>query len=516
MMKPLVACFKTFRGGEWFEMSLESVRPHCAGIVVVSCLLPWKGLPGTERRDTAGQSENCREPLSRFRARHSGYPVTEVRIDHRCNSRDQYTAGLRAVRASHGSECGVLIIDSDEVWEGKDLTRLKEAMTEDRKSLYFRSGIWTYLRSPFYRVHPQERARVVVGLASPEVPLGDSRFSGLAKIVGKHRIADVDCSYHHFGYVRLNPEEITVKLSNTSSQDAVPNRLNWKQEVWDNLPSGHNIHPAMGYFSCWQGVKEIGLDDLPPFISERPEFWALSAHHKEGIPVPSLLIDAPGWREKAEGSQEGIVTTVPLEYLVPLSVAMRGRISQDICRFLLPRLRMSFRETAQLAQHACQVPEGGTILEVGSGMGGSVAVMASAALSSTRLVAVDPFVPYDEENVTLCKDVEVGTVEDFYETVSVLKGKDISLLRLSSKEAVGKFEDCSLDLVLVDGNHSFSHALFDLKAWWEKLRPGGVILLHDLSGRFPGVVRAAKEFEAEKEVRFNLPTASSLAWARKL
>jgi hypothetical protein len=267
-MKPLVACYKTFRGGEWFEASLESVRSQCAGVVAVTTDQPWRGLPGTENRQLGiYSSENCREPLARFAARHPGYPVTEVRLPGRRNSDEQYTAGLAAVRKAHGPDVGVLIVDTDEVWEDTDLQRLRAAMTENRSALYFRSGIWTYIRSPFCRVHPQERARVVVGLASPNVALGDSRFSGLARIVGRNRIADVDCSYHHMGYVRLDPEEITAKLANTASQDGVPARPGWKEDVWDRLPAGRNIHPAVGYSHCWQGVVEVGLADLPEIVA---------------------------------------------------------------------------------------------------------------------------------------------------------------------------------------------------------------------------------------------------------
>ena len=131
------------------------------------------------------------------------------------------------------------------------------------------------------------------------------------------------------------------------------------------------------------------------------------------------------------------------------------------------------------------------------------------------MMAIDPYLPYDEENVVTSRGVAVGTPEEFRQTVEYFGTFDVSLIRQSSAEAAERFERESLDLVLVDGNHSYSHALFDLTTWWEKLKPGGTMLLHDLSGRFPGVVRAAKEFEGKTRVRFSLPIGSTLAWAKK-
>jgi predicted O-methyltransferase YrrM len=518
-MKPLVALFKTFRGGEWFEASLESVRSQCAGVVAVTTDQPWRGLPGTENRQLGSYSfENCREPLARFTARHPGYPVAEVRLAGRRNSDEQYTAGLAAVRKAHGPDVGVLIVDTDEVWDDASLAALRQAMADHQHALYFRAGVWSYLRSPFYRVWPQERSRVVVGLAHPGAALGDSRFSGLARIAGRDRLADVACSYHHMGYVRTDPDEITSKLDNTASQDGVPNRPQWKQEVWDHLPSGVNIHPAIGYFHHWPGLAEVSLWDLPETLTHSEAFWFLAGHHKGGIPAAALMDDAPGWRERAEADEQGIATTVSEEHVIPLCAAMDGRMSHSDCQFLVPRLRMSFRETCQLARHAAAVPAGGRVLEIGSGLGGSMAVMAAHAAEGVRLAAVDPYTPYDEENVTTSHGVGVGTVEDFNETVGRWgASRDITLFLFTSADAAsseypgGKW----YDLVLVDGNHSYSHALYDLRVWWGKLKPGGVMLLHDLSGRFPGVVRAAREFEAETGVRFTLPLMSSLAWTRK-
>lgn len=389
-------------------------------------------------------------------------------------------------------------------------------MSSDKTPFYFRSGIWTYIRSPFWRINPQENGKVVVGLANADVPLGNSRFSGITRLVGGHKIKNVpNCDYHHMGYVRIDHEEIMAKVANSVGQDGVSARLDWKEEVWEKLPSGKNIHPVGTWDNCWPGVAEISLKKLPSILTNSHEFWAMAGHHRGGIPVDSLLTHDQAWRTEVEQSDNNNISTwVQEEYTLCFSAAMQGKISQDNCIFLVPRLRMSFKESCQLALHASSVPANGSILEIGSGLGGSMSIIGSHTDKSVQLYAVDPYIPYDEENKTVSRNLEVGTANDFYDTVNQC---DVctTLIVAQSDAVVVNWINETLDLILIDGNHSYSHALFDLTAWWDKLKPGGTILLHDLSGRFPGVVQAAHEFEDKVGMKFNLPFMSSLAWMKK-
>lgn len=513
-MKPLVALYKTYRGGEWFRSSLESVREGgCVGAVAVMTGEPWLGIAGTERRDCGGLPENCREPMRKFREAHPDFPVVEISLGGRHNSEVQYRVGLEVVRSSFGREVGVLVVDTDEVWDAHALMHLRAEMANS-KADYFRSGIWTYLRSPLYRVAPQEKSRVVVGLRSPEVAVGESRFSGLR---GKGEISDVPCSFHHFGYVRLDPEEIKVKLGHTASQDRDLPASGWKERVWDELPAGSNLHPVFGHEHCWPAVGNVKTALLPPQVTKDTTFWGGLAFHRDG--AEELLIgDCPEWRRVTEAG-EWLRTDVDDWLAVPLSAALtritRNYVSLEEAAFLIPRLRMSFRETMQLAVLARKIRMGGWVVEIGSGLGGSMTVIGLATHDrGAHLTAVDPYVPYDEENAERWINLEVGTPSDFEETLLRFKIKSTLSLR-SSEYEVERWNDGDADFVLVDGNHSYAHALQDLRKWWAKLKSGGMILVHDLSARFPGVVRAVREFEAETGAKFNLPTASSLAWVVK-
>ncbi|QDU64444.1 hypothetical protein Pan216_53340 [Planctomycetes bacterium Pan216] len=76
--------------------------------------------------------------------------------------------------------------------------------------------------------------------------------------------------------------------------------------------------------------------------------------------------------------------------------------------------------------------------------------------------------------------------------------------REMSEEAVGRFEDASLDFVYIDANHSYAASRQDIAWWWPKVRPGGIFAGHDylegqIEGSDYGVKRAIDEFVAEHD-----------------
>ena len=69
----------------------------------------------------------------------------------------------------------------------------------------------------------------------------------------------------------------------------------------------------------------------------------------------------------------------------------------------------------------------------------------------------------------------------------------INIKRMRSVDAAKDFEDNSLDLVFIDGDHSYECCKEDIEAWWPKLKKGGVMLGHDYGPKHPGVIKAVKE-----------------------
>lgn len=96
-------------------------------------------------------------------------------------------------------------------------------------------------------------------------------------------------------------------------------------------------------------------------------------------------------------------------------------------------------------------------------------------------------------------DPELEKVYDqFLANVERANYPKATVLRMPTVEAAGLFKDETVDFVWVDAGHEYDEVMADLKAWWPRVKPGGVIGGDD----FPmdGVKRAVGEFFPHAEV----------------
>ncbi len=75
--------------------------------------------------------------------------------------------------------------------------------------------------------------------------------------------------------------------------------------------------------------------------------------------------------------------------------------------------------------------------------------------------------------------------------------KRVHILKMDSIAAAEKVKEASLDLIFIDGAHSYVGCLADIKAYLPKVRKGGWIGGHDFPRR-PGVKRAVKEMFGDR------------------
>jgi hypothetical protein len=68
--------------------------------------------------------------------------------------------------------------------------------------------------------------------------------------------------------------------------------------------------------------------------------------------------------------------------------------------------------------------------------------------------------------------------------------------------------DESLDLLFIDGCHEIECIAEDLELWIPKVKPRGVVMGHDYSERWPGVMMVLNELRAGKD----LYLGSDLVW----
>ncbi len=60
------------------------------------------------------------------------------------------------------------------------------------------------------------------------------------------------------------------------------------------------------------------------------------------------------------------------------------------------------------------------------------------------------------------------------------------LLRMTFDDALGWFARDSIDLLHIDGPRSYDAVKRHFEAWWPKVAPGGIVLLHDVTERYAG------------------------------
>lgn len=142
---------------------------------------------------------------------------------------------------------------------------------------------------------------------------------------------------------------------------------------------------------------------------------------------------------------------------------------------------MTADQARKLWNCARAVSDGGRVVEIGSFRGRSMIVLASAARDGVELIAIDPHAGTDrgpqeiegfdedaaEDNVVFNANLERAGVRD-----------RVTHLRKYSDAAIDDV-DGDIDLLYIDGAHRFAPARDDIVRWGERVRDGGVLLIHD-------------------------------------
>jgi hypothetical protein len=92
-----------------------------------------------------------------------------------------------------------------------------------------------------------------------------------------------------------------------------------------------------------------------------------------------------------------------------------------------------------------------------------------------------------------------------------------NLIRASFDDAVSQFDDGSIDLLHVDGLHTYGAVSRDFQTWLPKVKSGGIVMLHDICVRKLdfGVWRLWEEIKAEFPSTFEFHHSWGLGVVRK-
>ncbi len=75
------------------------------------------------------------------------------------------------------------------------------------------------------------------------------------------------------------------------------------------------------------------------------------------------------------------------------------------------------------------------------------------------------------------------------------------LLRMYFEEAARQFDADSVDILHIDGLHTYEAVRDDFETWYPKVRPGGLVLFHDVEARIKDF--GAWKYWSELETRYN-------------
>lgn len=101
-----------------------------------------------------------------------------------------------------------------------------------------------------------------------------------------------------------------------------------------------------------------------------------------------------------------------------------------------------------------------------------------------HLYCVDPWI--NQPDSVYFDGANKHDMNNVFRQVSATLGKNkrCTLMRMMSLNAVGAFDDGSLDMAYLDGNHGLSHIRADIAAWWPKVKIGGLVCGHDYFTRY--------------------------------
>jgi predicted O-methyltransferase YrrM len=171
----------------------------------------------------------------------------------------------------------------------------------------------------------------------------------------------------------------------------------------------------------------------------------------------------------------------------------------------------SFPERGYLFQLASDAPENAQVVEVGSWMGASTCFLAGGLKGpAAKIFAVDNFrglstcgedaAWYNRHFKKLGAD---STLEIFRANFAALgfaaRSEPVVNDSLAAARALAA-KHGAIDLIFIDGDHSYAACQADIGAWAPFVKRGGVMAFHDFGSRAEGVTRAI--FEGIKAGRF--------------
>jgi len=168
---------------------------------------------------------------------------------------------------------------------------------------------------------------------------------------------------------------------------------------------------------------------------------------------------------------------------------------------------------------ALKVPDNEIIVEIGSYKGSSTYALALGCVGrNVKVYAVDTWMGSPGGN----KEWKYGSnyFDEFKQNLHyAIKAGIVVPLEMSSAGALMYTPRLEPYLMFIDGSHQYEDVLFDITYWWKRLKPEGVMAIHDSSGHpkwHPQVRRAVDKFRKDMKIeKWRLKSSTSWLYKEK-
>jgi len=164
-----------------------------------------------------------------------------------------------------------------------------------------------------------------------------------------------------------------------------------------------------------------------------------------------------------------------------------GQDGEDNLPILARQLKMGGRQQLAFVMRDMGFRHG---IEIGTRHGAS-AEMWCKTIPDLWLACIDPYVAYHTRTSQEKQDEVYAVAQDRLATY------DAWIIRESSQDpsVYERFEDESVDFINIDGDHTFDAVVEDIIHYVPKVRPGGLILIHDYCAfQWSGVIQAVDAY----------------------
>lgn len=148
--------------------------------------------------------------------------------------------------------------------------------------------------------------------------------------------------------------------------------------------------------------------------------------------------------------------------------------------FLPDEMRMMITVAMALKKKA-------NFVEIGCNLGRSSSVLGLIAKErKCNLVCIDNFIEVPN-GISSSDEVKQQFEKNMHDVEAEYK-----LMAMDSKEASSKYRQ-EIDLLFIDGDHSYEGVKEDIRLWVRRVKKGGAVLFHDYLGSNFGVKKAVDE-----------------------